>query len=1462
VVHVIDAVLIPSALPSTVVDIVVESEDHTTLEAAVVAAGLVETLQGDGPFTVFAPTDAAFAALPEGTVEALLADIPALTDILTYHVVGGKTMSSDLSDGQKIITVQGKKITVTINEDGVFIDNAKVTVADIEADNGVVHVIDAVLIPSALPSTVVDIVVDSEDHTTLEAAVVAAGLVETLQGDGPFTVFAPADAAFAALPEGTVEALLADIPALTDILTYHVVGAKAMSSDLSDGQKIITVQGKKITVTINEEGVFIDNAKVTVADIEADNGVVHVIDAVLIPSSLPSTVVDIVVESEDHTTLEAAVVAAGLVETLQGDGPFTVFAPTDAAFAALPEGTVEALLADIPALTDILTYHVVGAKAMSSDLSDGQKIITVQGKKITVTINEDGVFIDNAKVTVADIEADNGVVHVIDAVLIPSALPSTVVDIVVNSEDHTTLEAVVVAAGLVETLQGDGPFTVFAPTDAAFAALPAGTVEALLADIPALTNILTYHVVGGEAMSTDLSDGQKIITVQGKKITVTINDDGVFIDNAKVTVADIEADNGVVHVIDAVLIPSELPSTVVDIVVNSEDHTTLEAAVVAAGLVETLQGDGPFTVFAPTDAAFAALPEGTVEALLADIPALTDILTYHVVGGKAMSTDLSDGQMIATVNGKEIEITISEEGVFINNAKVTVANIEADNGVVHVIDAVLLPPTITVVDIVVNSEDHTTLEAAIVAAGLVETLQGEGPFTVFAPTDAAFAALPEGTVEALLADIPALTNILTYHVVGGKAMSSDLSDGQKIITVQGKKITVTINEDGVFIDNAKVTVADIEADNGVVHVIDAVLIPSALPSTVVDIVVDSEDHSTLEAAVVAAGLVETLQGDGPFTVFAPTDAAFAALPEGTVEALLADIPALTDILTYHVVGGKAMSTDLSDGQMIATVNGKEIEITISEEGVFINNAKVTVADIEADNGVVHVIDAVLLPPTITVVDIVVNSEDHTTLEAAVVAAGLVETLQGDGPFTVFAPTDAAFAALPEGTVEALLADIPALTDILTYHVVGGKAMSTDLSDGQMIATVNGKEIEITISEEGVFINNAKVTVADIEADNGVVHVIDAVLLPPTITVVDIVVNSEDHTTLEAAVVAAGLVETLQGDGPFTVFAPTDAAFAALPEGTVEALLADIPALTDILTYHVVGGKAMSSDLSDGQMIATVNGKEIEVTINEDGVFINNAKVTVADIEADNGVVHVIDAVLIPETLPATVVDIATSNDDFSILVQALTSEDLTIDFVGALTGEGPFTVFAPTNAAFVALLAELGATSLDDIETETLEAVLQMHVLAGKVMSTDLSEGLKAQTLLGQELTFSLEGGAKIIDPNGRVSNIVAVDIEAQNGVVHVIDTVILMDLTPTSVTNLEQISFDFYPNPANVYITVRTDEIGSSLRIMDISGKLMHAEQIWNSSQRVDLNGVKSGVYFISIEGEGKRAIQKLIVR
>ena len=534
----------------------------------------------------------------------------------------------------------------------------------------------------------------------------------------------------------------------------------------------------------------------------------------------------------------------------------------------------------------------------------------------------------------------------------------------------------------------------------------------------------------------------------------------------------------------------------------------------------------------------------------------------------------------------------------------------------------------TVVDIIINSEAHNTLEAAVIAAGLDDDLSGDGPFTVFAPTDDAFAALPAGTIETLLADPAGLATILTYHVVGDSARSNDLSNGQVLTSLQGDNLLITKTDAGIFVNGVMITVADIPATNGVVHVIDAVL--SLPPATVVDIVVASEVHTTLEAAVIAADLAGALSGDGPFTIFAPTDDAFAALPAGTVDALLADIPTLTSILTYHVVGAEAYSGGLSSGDQFMTLNGSNIRVTISDAGVFINDAQVTVTDIIAGNGVVHVINAVLTPPPATVVDIIVASEVHTTLEAAVIAADLAGALSGDGPFTVFAPTDDAFAALPAGTVDALLADIPTLTSILTYHVVGAEAFASDLSNGDRFMTLNGSDVRVTISDAGVFINDAQVIVTDLVADNGIVHVINAVLTPPPATVVDIIVASEVHTTLEAAVIAADLTGALSGDGPFTVFAPTDAAFNLLDDGVLEDLLLDPgAALTTILQFHVASGDFFSADLSDGMMITSLEGQDLNIAITADGITVEGVNISVTDILADNGVVHVIDAVMIP-----------------------------------------------------------------------------------------------------------------------------------------------------------------------------------------------------------------------------------------
>ena len=240
------------------------------------------------------------------------------------------------------------------------------------------------------------------------------------------------------------------------------------------------------------------------------------------------------------------------------------------------------------------------------------------------------MFVDNANILVAGIDYDPST----DIVVFPNDVnnpywndcPNMVYDIVSNSTDHTTLKTAVDACSLDGVLSGPGPFTLFAPTDAAFNLLPTGTVTALLNDIPQLTNILKHHVVADSVMSTMLTNGQIVTTLFGTDVTVTINANGVFIDNAQVTVADIVADNGVVHVIDAVLLPPTPSNTVYDIVSNSTDHTTLKTAVDACSLDGVLSGPGPFTLFAPTDAAFNLLPTGTVTALLNDIPQLTDIL--------------------------------------------------------------------------------------------------------------------------------------------------------------------------------------------------------------------------------------------------------------------------------------------------------------------------------------------------------------------------------------------------------------------------------------------------------------------------------------------------------------------------------------------------------------------------------------------------------------------------------------------------------------------------------------------------------------------------------------------------------------------------------------------------------------------------------------------------------------------
>ena len=291
-------------------------------------------------------------------------------------------------------------------------------------------------------------------------------------------------------------------------------------------------------------------------------------------------------------------------------------------------------------------------------------------------------------------------------------------------------------------------------------------------------------------------------------------------------------------------------------------------------------------------------------------------------------------------------------------------------------------------------------------------------------------------------------------------------------------------------------------------------------------------------------------------------------------------------------------------------------------------------------------------------------------------------------------------------------------------------------------------------------------------------------------IVDIASSDPSFSTLVAALAEAELVEALQAEGPFTVFAPTDEAFTMLLNdlGIDAAALLAHPDLSKVLLYHVVSGKVMSSDLSDGMMAETLNGESLTIGVG-DGVTINESNVTTADLEGTNGVIHVIDKVLVPtdfvldsgdmmsedtmseDTMSedmmekADIVGVALGDPQFSMLVSLLQKADL----VGALQGEGPFTVFAPTNDAFAGLVAALGITPEELMAQPQLAEVLLYHVVSGKVMSTDLTDGLMAPTLNGETVTFDLSSGVKV---NG--ASVIAADVEASNGVIHVIDGVLV----------------------------------------------------------------------------------------
>tara|TARA_R110001583_G_scaffold68686_3_gene195289 strand:- start:12113 stop:14005 length:1893 start_codon:yes stop_codon:yes gene_type:complete len=581
---------------------------------------------------------------------------------------------------------------------------------------------------------------------------------------------------------------------------------------------------------------------------------------------------------------------------------------------------------------------------------------------------------------------------------------------------------------------------------------------------------------------------------------------------------------------------------------------------------------------------------------------------------------------------------------------------------------------------------------------------------------------------------------------------------------------------------------------------DNVTTPIAEPNTIVDTAISNGNFTTLVAALDAAGLVSTLDdANSTFTVFAPTDAAFALLGQETIDALLADKEKLSDILTYHVISGEvdaAMAVSLA-GTTVAMYNGDALALSLDGDNLLVNTATVITADIQTDNGIIHVIDAVLLPPadkgeaTMNIVETAVDNGNFTTLIAALKATDLDLVLADETrEFTVFAPTDDAFKFISEATITTLLDNPEVLSRILLQHVLADNSVNSINAyslNGAMVDTASMAKVGLKINSttDSIMFGGANVVIKDIYTTNGIIHVIDVVIVgdveipAPLTSLVDVAIANGGFTTLVSALQSTGLAATLADlSNNFTVFAPSDAAFDKLPENTLENLT--VEQLTDILLYHVVSEQVMADAAirlaqSTENNTETANKDNISLSFVDSTLFINGSKVSTANVMAANGVIHVVDNVILPPAqmgMPTqNIVEVALADpDNFSILVEALTAADL----VTTLSNEeSTFTVFAPTNAAFEKIAANDLSALLED--TTALTEVLLTHVVNGSAIgSLDAfaANGKMLMTASDKKISVMIDTGTGQLIIGG--ANVVISDIYTTNGVIHVIDTVIL----------------------------------------------------------------------------------------
>ncbi|KAB5550617.1 hypothetical protein PHYPO_G00055830 [Pangasianodon hypophthalmus] len=513
---------------------------------------------------------------------------------------------------------------------------------------------------------------------------------------------------------------------------------------------------------------------------------------------------------------------------------------------------------------------------------------------------------------------------------------------------------------------------------------------------------------------------------------------------------------------------------------------------------------------------------------------------------------------------------------------------------------------------------------------LREEIEGPGSYTFFAPSNEAWDLLDTEVRGALVSNVNIeLYNALHYHMANKRLLTKDLKNGLTIKSMYND-LTLFINHysNGVVTVNcARIIHGNQVATNGVVHVIDRVI--TAVGNTIRDVLDIEDDLSSLNTVASNAGLLEKLGKPGHFTLFAPTNDAFSKLDKEVMDRLMGNKGALQALFNYHLLDSVQCSEAIMSGTSYETVEGSNIEIGCDGDSLTVNGVKMVLKkDIVTSNGVIHLIDQVLIPDSAKQVMELVG-QSQSTFGDMVSELGLAAVMRPKAEYTLLAPHNTVF------NDEVMSMDQSLLRIILENHILKNKIVLSQLFNGQRLETLGGKFLRVFVYRTAVCIENACLIRGSKEGINGALHLMKTLIKPAESNMFQLLTDHGGFKIFLSLVEAAGLTDLLKQEGDFTLFAPSDEALAGLTERDITVLKSDPNALRAILLYHFSKGIFIGGGLESGvtNLLKSLQGSLLKVLFGNNGMQVNTVQVPKSDFMASNGVIHVTKSLLYPEDIP-------------------------------------------------------------------------------------------------------------------------------------------------------------------------------------------------------------------------------------